>query len=131
MKKFFIKSLTLTLALVFVISMLSACAPAAAPEEPAAEEPAAEEPAAELRKLVFLPGQLANPSQAFGWKMFQKHGEDYGFEVSVLDGKGDAQEQNKAINNAVAQGVDVMVVNPTIMLPSSRLSKLHEKLALS
>lgn len=112
MKKFFIKSLALTLALVFVISMLSACAPAAAPEEPAAEEPAAEEPADELRKLVFIPGQLANPSQAFGWKMFQKHGEDYGFEVSVLDGKGDAQEQNKAINNAVAQGVDVMVVNP-------------------
>jgi len=101
------------LALVFVIGMLSACAPAAAPEEPAVEEPAAEEPAvAETRKLVFIPGQLSNPSQAFGWKMFQKHAAEYNFEVSVLDGKGDVQEQTKAINNAVAQGFDIMMVNP-------------------
>jgi ribose transport system substrate-binding protein len=105
MKKNLAKMLGVVFALVLVISLMSACAPAA-------EETAAEEPAGETRKLVFIPGQLANPSQAFGWKMFQKHAADYDFEVSVLDGKGDVQEQTKAINNAVAQGFDVMMVNP-------------------
>jgi ribose transport system substrate-binding protein len=107
MKKKFLKILGVVLALVFVFGMVSACAPQAATEETVVEEPADEK-----RTLVFIPGQLSNPSQAFGWKMFQKHAEEYGFDVSVLDGKGDVQEQTKAINNAVAQGVDVMMVNP-------------------
>jgi ribose transport system substrate-binding protein len=107
MKKKFLKILGVMLALAFVFGMVSACAPQAATEETVVEEPADE-----TLTLVFIPGQLSNPSQAFGWKMFQKHAEEYGFDVSVLDGKGDVQEQTKAINNAVAQGVDVMMVNP-------------------
>lgn len=98
MKKAFPKILSIVLALVIVLGGLSACA-----KKDAADE---------SKTLVFIPGQLSNPSQAFGWKMFQKHAEEYGFEVSVLDGKGDVQEQTKAINNAVAQDVDVMMVNP-------------------
>lgn len=105
MKKNLIKILGVVFALVLVISLMSACAPAA-------EEPAVEEPATEGRRLVFIPGQLANPSQAFGWKMFQENAADFGFEVFVLDGAGDVQEQTRAINNAVAQGFDVMMVNP-------------------
>lgn len=110
------KTVVALLASLLVLSLvLSACtaavAPAAAPQstEAAAESTGS---AAATHKLVFIPGQLANPSQAFGWKMFQQHAGEYGFEVSVLDGKGDVQEQTKAINNAVAQGVDVMMVNP-------------------
>jgi len=116
------KTVFVLLASLLALSMaLSACAPAAT-EAPAAvtEAPAAatEAPAAateapaKTHTLVFIPGQLANPSQAFGWKMFQKHAAEYGFEATVLDGKGDVQEQTKAINNAVAQGADVIMVNP-------------------
>jgi ABC-type sugar transport system substrate-binding protein len=95
------KSLMLVTIMIMVVSLLAGCtAPAAAP-------------AADTTKtLVFIPGQLANPSQAFGWKMFQKHAADYGFEVSVLDGGGDVQVQTKAINDAVAQKPDVLMVNP-------------------
>lgn len=95
--------------LILASIILAACA------TPAAEAPAAEEaaPAAEgNRTMVFIPGSLSNPSQAFGWKMFQKHAAEYNFDVSVLDGKADVQEQTKAINNAVAQGVDFLMVNP-------------------
>ena len=103
--------LTLFSIFVMVALILSACAPAApaATEVPAA---AATEAPAKTNTLVFIPGQLANPSQAFGWKMFQKYAAEYGFEATVLDGKGDVQEQTKAINNAVAQGADVIMVNP-------------------
>jgi ribose transport system substrate-binding protein len=98
------KKLSLFSIIVMLALALSACAPAA----PAATEA----PATENHTLVFIPGSLSNPSQAFGWKMFQKHAGEYGFDVSVLDGKADVQEQTKAINNAVAQKVDVIMVNP-------------------
>ena len=104
MKKSFPFGAVLTF--VLVISMVAACAPA-----PAATQAPGAAPA-KTHKLVFIPGQLANPSQAFGWKMFQKHAAEYGFDVSVLDGGGDVQVQTKAINNAVAQGADVLMVNP-------------------
>lgn len=97
------RNVTLFSILILVALVLAACG--AAPTE-------TEAPAKTTNTLVFIPGQLANPSQAFGWKMFQKHAADYNFEVNVLDGKGDVQEQTKAINNAVAQGFGVMMVNP-------------------
>ncbi len=110
------KTVFALLASLLVLSLaLTSCAPAAAPQPtaaPAQAAAAAQPAAAATHKLVFIPGQLANPSQAFGWKMFQKHAAEYGFDVSVLDGKGDVQEQTKAINNAVAQGADVLMVNP-------------------
>ncbi len=96
------KKLSLFSILVMVALVLSACAPAAT-----------EAPAVSGNKtLVFIPGSASNPSQAFGFKMFQKHAAEYGFEVSMLDGKADVPEQTKAINNAVAQGADVIIVNP-------------------
>jgi ribose transport system substrate-binding protein len=93
--------------LVLVAMVLSACGGAAAPA-------ATQAPAAESGKhtLVFIPGSASNPSQAFGFKMFEKHAAEYNFEVSMLDGKADVAEQTKAINNAVAQGADVIIVNP-------------------
>jgi ribose transport system substrate-binding protein len=44
--------------------------------------------------------------------MFQKHAAEFNFDVSMLDGKANVAEQTKAINNAVAQGADVIIVNP-------------------
>jgi ABC-type sugar transport system substrate-binding protein len=75
--------------------------------------PAPAKPAASAKPvLAFIPGQLANPSQAFAWKMFQKNADKYGFDVIVLDGKGDVQEETKAINSAIAQKVAVIISNP-------------------
>jgi len=89
--------------LITVTSLLAACA---------APAPAATEAMAKKPVLAFIPGQLANPSQAYAWKMYQKNAEAMGFEVIVLDGKGDVQEETKAINNAIAQKVDVIISNP-------------------
>ena len=97
------KKLSLFSILVMVALVLSACGPVAT-EAPAASSG--------NKTLVFIPGSASNPSQAFGFKMFQKHAAEYGFDVSMLDGKADVQEQTKAINNAVAQGADVIIVNP-------------------
>jgi ABC-type sugar transport system substrate-binding protein len=107
------KRTSIILSLLVMLAMLAtACAPAAAPAASAAPAAPAAPAAAAKHTLVFIPGQLSNPSQAFTWKMIQKHGAELGYEVSVLDGKGDVQEQTKAINNAVAQKVDVILVNP-------------------
>jgi ABC-type sugar transport system substrate-binding protein len=121
------KKLSLFSIFVMLVLVLSACAPAApaatqAPAAAATQAPAAaatEAPAAAATEapaknhtLVFIPGSASNPSQAFGFKMFEKHAAEYGFDVSMLDGKADVQEQTKAINNAVAQGADVIIVNP-------------------
>jgi len=90
--------------LVVITIILSACGGGA----PASEAPAE----GGNHTLVFIPGSASNPSQAFGFKMFQKHAAEYNFDVSMLDGKADVAEQTKAINNAVAQGADVIIVNP-------------------
>ena len=65
-----------------------------------------------MPKVAFIPGEMANPSQAFSAKMFQKYAADYGFEVVILDGKGDAQVQSQLVNNAVAQKLAAIYVNP-------------------
>jgi ribose transport system substrate-binding protein len=90
--------------LVLVAMVLSACGGGAAATQAPAE--------GGKNTLVFIPGSASNPSQAFGFKMFEKHAAEYNFEVSMLDGKADVAEQTKAINNAVAQGADVIIVNP-------------------
>jgi len=56
--------------------------------------------------------QIDNPSQAFSWKMYQKNAEKYGFNVKVCDNKGDVQQQTTCINDAVAQGVKAIAINP-------------------
>ncbi len=94
-------------------------APAAGTEAPAATTaPAATEaPAAtdagtgEKPTLTFI-AQIDNPSQAFSWKMYQKNAEQYGWNVAVCDNKGDVQQQNTCINDAVAQGTNAIAINP-------------------
>jgi ABC-type sugar transport system substrate-binding protein len=55
---------------------------------------------------------MSNPSQAFSAKMFQQYGADYGFEVTILDGKGDAAVQAQTVTNAIAQGMKAIFINP-------------------
>jgi ABC-type sugar transport system substrate-binding protein len=63
-------------------------------------------------KAAFLPGAMSNPSQAFAAKMYQKYGSDYGFEITILDGEGDAAIQAQTVTNAIAQGMDAIFINP-------------------
>ena len=65
-----------------------------------------------MAKVAFIPGEIANPSQAFAAKMFEKHAAEYDMDVTILDGKGDAQVETQLINNAVAQKFDAIFVNP-------------------
>ena len=68
-------------------------------------------PSAGKPKLTFI-AQIDNPSQGFSWKMYQKNAEKYGFTVSVCDNKNDVQQQTTCINDAVAQGVKAIAINP-------------------
>jgi ribose transport system substrate-binding protein len=63
-------------------------------------------------RIAFIPGSMANESQAYSAKQFQKLGPEMGFEVTILDGRADAQVQAQAVNNCVAQKFDVIFVNP-------------------
>ena len=65
-----------------------------------------------LDKVAFIAQNMANESQAFAAKEFQKYGKDYGFDVLVLDSKGDAQVNSQNVENAIAQGVKVIFINP-------------------
>ncbi len=77
-------------------------------------------------KVAFIPGDMANESQAFAAKMFQKHATEFDLEVIILDGAGDAQVQAQAVTNAVAQGLTAIYVNPNdinAILPSLMQAK--------
>jgi ribose transport system substrate-binding protein len=110
-------SLRNVIAMLLVVVMtvgLAACAPKApaAPAEQAAETAAPAEATAGADKIAFIVADMANESQSFASKQFQKFAKDYNFEVTILDAKGDAQAETQAVNNAVAQGVKALFVNP-------------------
>jgi ribose transport system substrate-binding protein len=96
--------------------LVSACggassSPAASTAASQAPGAASEAPSGEKPTLMFV-AQIDNPSQAFSWKMYQKNAEKYGFNVTVCDNKNDVQQQTTCINDAVAQGVDAIAINP-------------------
>jgi len=79
-----------------------------------------------MHTLVFIPGALSNPSQAYGWKEIQLYAPQYCFTVSVADGGGDVQVQAKAVSDAIAQKPDVILVNPndaSAIIPSLTAAK--------
>ena len=94
-------------ALSVVAIIVSACGGGTAPSGAAPGTAAA----GDLPTLTFV-AQIDNPSQAFSWKMYQKNAAKYGFNVSVCDNKNDVQQQTTCINDAVAQGVDAIAINP-------------------
>jgi ABC-type sugar transport system substrate-binding protein len=97
-------------ALLSVGMLVSACS-SAATTAPASGGAPATPAAAEKPTLAFI-AQMQNPSQAFSWKMYQKNADKYGFKVINLDNKGDVQTQTAAINDAVAQKVAAIAINP-------------------
>ena len=89
-----------------------ATAPAATTGPAAAVAPATPTTCTTKHTMIFIPGQLSNPSQAAGWKQLQQDASQYCFNVSVIDGGGDAQVQANAVSAAVAQHPDAILVNP-------------------
>jgi ABC-type sugar transport system substrate-binding protein len=100
----------------FAIAALSAAAIlvtacGGAGSSPAASADASTPASGDKPTMMFV-AQIDNPSQAFSWKMYQKNAEKYGFNVTVCDNKNDVQQQTTCINDAVAQGVDAIAINP-------------------
>lgn len=91
--------------------LVAACGGGSATPAPASQAPASQAPSGETPTLAFI-AQMQNPSQAFSWKMYQKNAEKYGFKVINLDNGGDVQKQTAAIQDAVAQGVAAIAINP-------------------
>jgi ribose transport system substrate-binding protein len=56
---------------------------------------------------------MNNESQAFAYKMFQKHMAEYNMQIDVLDDQGDAAKQAENVAQAVAKGYQWIIVNPT------------------
>ena len=105
-------------ALVAIVLVAAACssgttssAPASAAAPSTAASAGASGAAGDKPTLTFI-AQIDNPSQAFSWKMYQKNAAKYGFKVSVCDNKNDVQQQTTCINDAVAQGIDAIAINP-------------------
>ena len=63
-------------------------------------------------KIAFIVANMANESQAFSSKQFQKYGKDYGFDVVVLDAKGDTQTESQLVTNSIAQKFKAIFLNP-------------------
>ncbi|MBF4692159.1 sugar ABC transporter substrate-binding protein [Fusibacter ferrireducens] len=77
-------------------------------------------------KVAFIAQNMATEAMAFAAKEFEKYGADYGFEVIILDAKGDAQINVQAVDNAVAQGVKAIFVTPNdinAIIPSLQSAK--------
>ena len=102
-------------ALVAIALVAAACGGGGASSAPASAAASAAASGAavpaDAPTLMFI-AQIDNPSQAFSWKMYQKNAAKYGFNVSVCDNKGDVQQQTTCINDAVAQGVEAIAINP-------------------
>lgn len=114
MKKVF----ALALALVMALSLAACGSGSGSNSTPAAASgaaPAASSGAAsgsEPVKAVFC-SAMNNESQAFALKMFQKYMADYNMQVDVLDDQGDAAKQAENVVQAVSQGYQWIIVNPT------------------
>ncbi|HHW00263.1 MAG TPA: sugar ABC transporter substrate-binding protein [Clostridiaceae bacterium] len=116
------KKILAILLAVFMLISLAACGGTAPNKEKGNEKSAVNDSAEKpdkssdsgkgLDKIAFIVADMANESQAFSSRMFQKYGKDYNFEVIILDAKGDVQAETQAVNNAVAQGVKALFVNP-------------------
>lgn len=81
----------------------------------------------ELDKIAFICADMANESQAFSSREFEKYGKEYGFDVTVLDAKANAQDESTLVTNCIAQGMKAIFLNPNdvqAIIPS--VKEAHE-----
>lgn len=119
MKTVFKRSIALFVVLLLILSVVG-CGkkPAENTDAPAVDGDSTEDgteggtESGDKPKVAFLPGDMANESQSFSAKQFEKFADDYDLDLVVLDGKGDAQVQAQVVSNCIAQGIKAIFVNP-------------------
>jgi len=102
------KKVNLFLALVMLLSVLSACAPAAAPTEPAATAPSGDQPIKIGLTMKFDDLWLTTLRDA----MTAYAESQPGVELIAVDSKEDVATQLGQVENFVAQGVDAIIIIP-------------------
>ncbi len=102
------KKVNLFLALVMLLSVLSACAPAAAPTEPAATAPSGDQPIKIGLTMKFDDLWLTTLRDA----MTTYAQSQPGVELIAVDSKEDVATQLGQVENFVAQGVDAIIIIP-------------------
>lgn len=118
------KILVVMIAVVLACGLLMSCAApagveestestAAATEQATEEETASEEAAAgEALKMGFCPMDLSNPFFAEMAVGAQSYADENNIELTVVDGKSDAQQQVTAVENFISQGVNAIAMVP-------------------
>jgi len=102
------KKVNLFLALVMLLSVLSACAPAATPTEPAATAPSGDQPIKIGLTMKFDDLWLTTLRDA----MTTYAQSQPGVELIAVDSKEDVATQLGQVENFVAQGVDAIIIIP-------------------
>ncbi|HYE83518.1 MAG TPA: substrate-binding domain-containing protein [Clostridia bacterium] len=108
--------LSLVLALVMVITLASACAPAKTTEPPAAEGTEAPEStevkAKDIKdiKIGVSVGTLKQERWQREVDMFKSYAAEKGFELVVQSAEDDAQKQASQVENLISQGIDVLII---------------------
>lgn len=111
------RSIFTAVAMVLVLSLLSACAPVPATQAPAAEQPAeqpaAEQPAAEGAKVyVLVPKNLGNPYFDTANKGAQEAATELGVTVNYQGpATADATQQIQLLNSLIAQKVAGLAIS--------------------
>ncbi|PKM56471.1 MAG: hypothetical protein CVU98_11100, partial [Firmicutes bacterium HGW-Firmicutes-3] len=79
-------------------------------EETNAEQTVAE--TGEEATIAFICADMGNPSQAYAASLFEAYAKDYNLKAVVFNAAGDAQLEASSVQQAIAQGVAAIYVNP-------------------
>jgi len=98
------------LSLVLCVVLFAACGQNANSGNDSGPAPAAS--SGDMVDAVFMCMDMANESQAFASRMFERHGPNQGFNITVMDNKADPTLDAQSMNTAVAQGAKVIFTMP-------------------
>lgn len=117
------KKLSIIFAAFMMLAVLAGCQ-SKAPDQQSSEAPAAEEPAApdkEKAKIAYVTMDVTSPYFIKMIDGMKEEAENLGVELSVHDGKYQAQPQIDAIDTLITQGVDAIILSandPAALQPS-------------
>jgi len=100
--------LAVFVALMFVLPLLAACGDSEPERDGSPENP---------WKGMVVTQSMANASQAFLWKEFQRLAPDYGWEVSLAAGNNEVHVEIAGIERAITEGYDAVWLNPSDIEP--------------
>jgi ABC-type sugar transport system substrate-binding protein len=68
--------------------------------------------ATEEATIAFICADMGNPSQAYASSLFEAYAKDYNLKAVIFNAAGDAQLEASSVQQAIAQGVAAIYVNP-------------------